>query len=99
MIQLLINILLFLFVYMAVFMVYYGLCVFMSSKSRRFVMKQKFQQSSLPNNIVLVIYARNDEATIVPLLESLNKQNYPKENYQTHIILDNCIDNSSNKKK
>ena len=96
MIQLLINILLFLFVYMAVFMVYYGLCVFMSSKSRRFVMKQKFQQSSLPNNIVLVIYARNDEATIVPLLESLNKQNYPKENYQTHIILDNCIDNSSN---
>ena len=96
MIQLLINILLFLFVYMAVFMVYYGLCVFMSSKSRRFVMKQKFQQSSLPNNIVLVIYARNDEATIVPLLESLNKQNYPKENYQTHIILDNCTDNSSN---
>ena len=96
MIQLLLNILLCLFIYMAVFIVYYALCVFMSSKSRRFVMKQKFQQSSLPNNIVLVIYARNDESTIVPLLESLNKQNYPKENYQTHIILDNCTDNSSN---
>ena len=96
MIQLLINVLLFLFVYMAVFMLYYMLCVFMSSKARNFVKKQKYQQSSLPNNIVLVVYARNDESTIVPLLESLNKQNYPKENYQTHIILDNCTDNSSN---
>lgn len=96
MIDLLINLLLLLFIYMAVFLVYYMVCVFFSSKARRFVVKQKYQQSSMPNNIVLIIYAHNDESTIVPLLESLNKQNYPKENYQIHIILDNCTDNSSN---
>ena len=44
----------------------------------------------------MIIYARNNESTVVPLLESLNKQNYSRENFQTHIILDHCTDNSSN---
>ena len=85
-----------LFLYVAVYSVYYAVCVFYSTKSKRFLLKQKYNAAAQPHNIVVVIYARNNESTIVPLLEALNKQNYPKENYQIHIILDHCTDNSSN---
>jgi len=48
-------------------------------------------------NLIVIVYSHNNEKTIVNLLEQLNKQDYPKGNYQIHIILDNCTDNSSNK--
>ena len=82
--------------YVTVFILYYAVCVFKSTKTKRFLLKQKYNAAAKPNNMIVVIYARNNESTIVPLLESLNKQNYPRENYQTHIILDHCTDNSSN---
>lgn len=96
MVDLLIYTLLLLFIYVAAYIIYFTLCVFSSTKVGKILEKQKYNKNRALHNIVLIIYARNDEATIVPLLESLNKQNYPKENYQTHIILDNCTDNSSN---
>lgn len=96
MINFLINLLIILFLYVIVFIVYYTACVVFSAKAKRFLQKQKYHAASKPNNMILIVYARNNEATIVPLLEALNKQNYPNENFQTHIILDNCTDNSSN---
>lgn len=85
-----------LFIYVAVYSVYYAVCVFNSTKAKKFLNKQKYHAAAEPNNMIVIIYARNNESTIVPLLEALNKQNYPKENYQIHIILDHCTDNSSN---
>lgn len=96
MVDILINTLLLLFIYVAAYIIYFALCVLFSTKVNKFIDRQQYNQNKALHNIVLIIYARNDEATIVPLLESLNKQNYPKENCQTHIILDNCTDNSSN---
>ena len=96
MVDLLIKTLILLFVYVAAFITYFAVCTFLSTKIKKFVIRQKYNQTKSINNIVLIIYARNNESTIVPLLESLNKQSYPKEHYQTHIILDNCTDNSSN---
>lgn len=96
MLNLLFDLLIILFLYVAVFVVYYAVSVFCSTKTKRFLLKQKYNAAAKPNNMIVVIYARNHESTIVPLLESLNKQNYPRENYQTHIILDHCTDNSSN---
>ena len=65
-------------------------------KQKRFLQKQKYNAAAEPDNMMVIIYARNKESTIVPLLESLNKQNYPHEHFQIHIILDHCTDNSSN---
>ena len=96
MVNFLLNLLIILFVYVIVYILYYAVCVFNSTKAKKFLIKQKYNAASKPNNMILIIYARNNEATIVPLLEALNKQNYPKDNYQTHIILDHCTDNSSN---
>lgn len=96
MVDLLINTLILLFIYAAAFILYFAACVLAGTRLRKFLTDLKYRQNPKMHNIVLIIYARNNESTIVPLLESLNKQNYPKENYQTHIILDNCTDNSSN---
>lgn len=96
MIDIFVTTLIIIFVYIIVFALYFALIVFMSSKKRRLDIKQKYMTNAYNNNLVVIIYAQNNEKTIVPLLEQLNKQNYPKSNYQIHIILDNCTDNSAN---
>lgn len=96
MIDILVTSLIIIFIYIIVFAVYFATVVFMSSKKRRLDIKQKYMTNAYNNNLVVIIYAQNNEKTIVPLLEQLNKQNYPKSNCQIHIILDNCTDNSAN---
>ena len=96
MVNLLIFLLAVLLIYVISFTVYYCLCVYKSTRTKKFLQKQKYYAAAQPDNLMIIIYARNSESTIVPLLESLNKQNYPKEHYQIHIILDHCTDNSSN---
>lgn len=96
MVNFLINLLIILFLYVIIFIVYYTVCVVYSAKAKRFLIKQKYNAAARPDNMIVIIYARNNESTIVPLLEALNKQTYPRENFQTHIILDHCTDNSSN---
>lgn len=84
-----------LFIYIALFTVYYAVIVAMSILPPK---KQDDEQIVRKhNNLIVIIYAHNNEKTVVNLLEQLNKQDYPKGNYQTHIILDNCTDDSSNK--
>lgn len=96
MVNFLLNLLVILFIYVIIYILYYAACVINSSKAKKFLDKQKYHAAAKANNMILIIYARNNEATIVPLLEALNKQNYPNDSYQTHIILDHCTDNSSN---
>ena len=95
-INILIYLLVALAIYIIIFSLYYTVCVISSSRAKKFLDKQKANAAIQPDNMILIIYARNNESTIVPLLEALNKQNYPKESFQTHIILDHCTDNSSN---
>ncbi len=90
------KILILVFTYIIVFTVYFTLIVFKSTKRRSLDNKQKYMTNSYNNNIVVVLYAQNNEQTVVPLLEQLNKQDYPTANYQVHIVLDNCTDNSAN---
>ena len=84
-----------LFIYVAVFTVYFSLVV--AASIFKFKNKKKEEVRKEYKNLIVIIYSHNNEKTIVNLLEQLNKQNYPKGNYQTHIILDNCSDDSSNK--
>ena len=85
----------FFYIYVSIFTAYFFLIVFVNM-----LKKKRKKISSIEckcNNLAVIIYSRNNEKTVVNLLEQLNKQTYPKDNYQVHIILDNCSDNSSNK--
>ncbi|MEG0872668.1 MAG: glycosyltransferase family 2 protein [Clostridia bacterium] len=54
--------------------------------------KHKIRKYKAKNKIAVLIAARNEEKVIVHLLDSLNKQNYPKELYDTFVIPNNCTD-------
>ena len=47
------------------------------------------------NNIAILIAARNEEAVIGNLLDSINSQDYPSEHLRTIVIADNCTDNTA----
>jgi len=83
------------FLYIAVFTIYF--CVIVAASFFDFRKKENPDIRREYKNLIVIIYSHNNEKTIVNLLEQLNKQDYPKGNYQIHIILDNCSDDSSNK--
>ncbi len=93
--NLLIFILLAFFLYAAIFIIYF--CTIVAARLFKTRKKESYEIKREYKNIIVAIYTHNNEKTIVNLLEQLNKQEYPKGNYQTHIILDNCTDESSNK--
>ena len=47
------------------------------------------------NKFMAIIPAHNEEQVIVNLVESLKKQNYPKELVDIYVIADNCTDNTA----
>lgn len=93
--QLLLYVIFILFIYSAVFTLYFLAVVLASMKKSK---SAKPADLSLNyNKLAVIVYSHDNERTAACLLEQLNKQDYPKENYQVHIILDNCRDNSANK--
>ncbi len=83
------------FIYIAIFTIYFTIIV--AASLYDFKRKRDVNQRKEYKNLIVIIYSHNNEKTIVNLLEQLNKQDYPRGNYQIHIILDNCTDDSSNK--
>ncbi len=56
--------------------------------------KQKvhFQQAEAKNHFAILIPARNEEAVIGNLIDSLQEQNYPKDLYTIYAIPNHCVD-------
>lgn len=59
-----------------------------------FKKKKEIITEEKKNNFAIIIAARNEEAVIGNLINSLKKQNYPKENYEIYVIINNCTDNT-----
>ena len=60
-------------------------------------MKRKNKISSTKNNyFAILIAARNEENVIKNLIDSLKKQNYPKDRYSINVIINNCTDDTLN---
>lgn len=61
----------------------------------------KFKEKPLldkkQNRFMAIIPAHNEAAVVANLVESLKKQNYPKELYDVYVIADNCTDNTAEK--
>ena len=70
------------------YQIFYTIVPF-SIKPRRHKAPQKI------NNIAILIAARNEEAVIGNLLDSINAQDYNKEHLTTVVVADNCTDNTS----
>lgn len=53
-----------------------------------------FPKAKKNHKYAIVIAARNEEAVIGNLLDSINKQDYPKKLITTFVVCDNCTDNT-----
>ena len=60
-----------------------------------FSKKNKIKKSKPKYKFAVLIAARNEQEVIGSLVDSLNKQNYPKELYTTYVIVNNCTDNTA----
>lgn len=59
-----------------------------------FCKPKKFKASKL-HKYAVIISARNEQAVIGQLLDSLNHQNYPRELFDVFVIADNCTDDTA----
>lgn len=72
----------------AVYYIITGIPAFINRKSKQ-IRKYKAK-----HKLAVVIAARNEEKVINHLLDSLNKQNYPKELYDVFVVPNNCTDDT-----
>ena len=56
---------------------------------------RKFKPAKKKHKYGVVIAARNEENVIGNLLDSIKKQNYPKELITTFVVADNCTDKTA----
>lgn len=56
---------------------------------------RKFKKAKKNHKYGIVIAARNEKYVIGNLLDSINKQDYPKELLKVFVVADNCTDNTA----
>lgn len=60
-----------------------------------FLFTRKFKPAKNNHKYGILIAARNEEAVIGNLLDSINKQDYPKDLLTVFVVADNCTDNTA----
>lgn len=83
-----------LYIYIALYSVYFLILAIRNLNDRKFRIQQKYNELDHQHNFCFVIYSHNSEKALEILVKQLKTQNYPKENFSTYVILDNCQDNS-----
>lgn len=79
-----------LFIFFTVLYSYQLVYVFVSL----FGKKTTFSEKAF-HKYAILIAARNESAVISQLIESIRRQNYPKELYDIYVIADNCTDDTA----
>nr|MCR5262066.1 hypothetical protein [Candidatus Gastranaerophilales bacterium] len=90
--DIIIDVLILLFIYLIIFCIYYAFSVFVATKKKQIGMEHKYLAQELPSNLIVIVYADNADKSVVRLSEALKNQNYPKENYNVHVLFDNVND-------
>ena len=60
-----------------------------------FVKKSRREQAGKKHRYAILICARNEEAVIGQLIESIRRQDYPAELLQIFVAADNCSDHTA----
>ena len=59
------------------------------------IIKSRPHKMTIMHRYAVLISARNEEAVIVPLIESILGQDYPSEHITVFVVADNCTDNTA----
>lgn len=82
------------FIYIALYSFCFLVLAVRNLNDRKFRIQQKYNSFNYQNNLCLIIYSHNNEATLENLIKQIKLQDYSKDNFSTYVILDNCSDNS-----
>lgn len=58
-------------------------------------MTKRFPKAKANHKYAIMIAARNEEAVIGNLIDSINKQDYPRDMVTVFVVADNCTDNTA----
>ena len=83
-----------LYLYVALYSVYFLVLAVKNLSDRKFRIQQKYNNLSCKNNLCVIIYSHNNELSLENLIKQLRNQDYSTESFSTYVILDNCSDNS-----
>ncbi len=83
-----------LYIYIAVFSVFFLVLAIKNLNDRKFSIEQKYAGIGYKNNLCVIIYSHNNEISLEHLMKQLKNQNYPQDLFSVYLILDNCSDNS-----
>lgn len=56
---------------------------------------RKFKKAKCNHKYAILVAARNEETVIGNLIDSINRQDYPKELVTVFVVADNCTDNTA----
>ena len=82
------------YIYIAVFSLYYFILAIRSLNDKPFVLFRKYSNNVEPVLLSVVIYAHNNYEALKSMLNQLKQQTYPIQNFIIQVILDNCSDHS-----
>ncbi len=60
-----------------------------------FFATRKFEKAKCNHKYAILVAARNEETVIGNLIDSINKQDYPRELITVFVVADNCTDNTA----
>lgn len=78
--------------FLTVFYAYQVIYILISIIKRKVT---SLKDTDIRNRFAIFISARNEEGVISELLDSLNKQDYPRDKYDIYVVADNCTDHTA----
>ncbi|MEG0397182.1 MAG: glycosyl transferase, partial [Oscillospiraceae bacterium] len=76
---------------LTIYGIYFVIMAMLSFKKHK-----QYPNAAPKTRFALVVAARNEEAVISKLVDSLNGQDYPKELFEVIVAPNNCSDNTEN---
>lgn len=83
-----------LYVYIAIYSVYFLALALRNLKDKPFKIEKRYSLYEEKDNLAVIIYSHNNKDTLEALIEQIKQQNYPIDGLKVFAILDNCNDGS-----
>lgn len=83
-----------LYIYIAVYSVYFLALALRNLKDKPFKIEKKYAQYEEKDHLAVIIYSHNNKTALETLINQLKLQNYPIDCFKVFAILDNCNDGS-----
>src|SRR5574344_1807015 len=83
-----------LYIYVAVYSVFFFVLALKNLGKKKFALQKKHSHLATKNKLCVMIYSHNDAKNLTKIVKQLKEQTYSFDNFLIYLVLDNCTDNS-----